>query len=726
MNYLERSVLTSLDPSMNAENPVGGEANAQASEPAPQKSAPSPIASCSSSTRGASSSGTVDLRPHMGRKQAWDAWRPGPYGAPTPPSMEKRLAEESALEMAAMMGHGRQDGRARKIRPRRTVDVGGSMSRWTLMRSLKTCPDEHYFIRPCIDHLIEFLPPQAYSTNPSTSILTKYVHTSTNKIRCPINIVRFTPDARRVLTGATSGEFTLWNALTFNFETILQAHDTAVRGLDWSKSGAWLVSGDNNGIIKYFQPNMNNLQMFEGHKDSIRDISFSPNDSRFASCGDDGVIKLWGFEERREERSFTGHGWDVKCVKWHPTKGLICSGGKDSLVKFWDPRIGKCLATLHGHKNSVQACAWNPNGHSVATASRDQLIKVFDIRMMKELANLRGHKKEVCSLAWHPIHHDLLTSGGSDGSIFYWCLPDSNPIDSLDYAHDSNVWSLDYHPLGHTLVSGSNDHTTRFWSRGRPGVKIANDRFHVGKERAREMGVKDEEEQVDDFFVPGLSNQFSHATVGSFFGGGTFGQPPMKDRNMPDQMEPQMQLPPAFPGGGFGGNGPLGPVGMGLPVLPRPVDTVGMGGGQDMASIPGFGRAVDTSDNSLPGLALNVNQINHPPQGSGWRRGPLPSQEAAMGRDLGGFGADVGHQQPGKNRWRGNKGNHNHHRQHQNRWSSNLQNNHPIPQQQHHGHHHHHLGGPLSAGPGPAHNNNMLIDEFGREIPNQSPNHKFK
>lgn len=133
MNYLERSVLTSFNPSMNAEQPVGGEANAQAVEPAHQKSAPSPIASCSSSTRGASSSGTVDLRPHMGRKQAWDAWRPGPYGAPTPPSMEKRLAEESALEMAAMMGHGRQDGRARKIRPRRTVDVGGSMSRWTLV-----------------------------------------------------------------------------------------------------------------------------------------------------------------------------------------------------------------------------------------------------------------------------------------------------------------------------------------------------------------------------------------------------------------------------------------------------------------------------------------------------------------------------------------------------------------------------------------------------------------
>jgi hypothetical protein len=46
------------------------------------------------------------------------------------------------------------------------------------------------FDNSCLETLHQFLPPQAYSTNPSTSIMTKYVHTSTNKIRCPINIVR--------------------------------------------------------------------------------------------------------------------------------------------------------------------------------------------------------------------------------------------------------------------------------------------------------------------------------------------------------------------------------------------------------------------------------------------------------------------------------------------------------------------------------------------------------
>lgn len=58
--------------------------------------------------------------------------------------------------------------------------------------------------------------------NPSNAVTTKFVKTATNKMRCPIFTLAWTPEGRRLVTGASSGEFTLWNGLTFNFETILQ------------------------------------------------------------------------------------------------------------------------------------------------------------------------------------------------------------------------------------------------------------------------------------------------------------------------------------------------------------------------------------------------------------------------------------------------------------------------------------------------------------------------
>lgn len=177
------------------------------------------------------------------------------------------------------------------------------------------------------------------------------------------------------------------------------------------------MSADSSGTIKYFQNNMNNLQAFTGHAgESIRDLSFAPNDARFVTGADDSSIKIWSFEEMREEKTLTGHGWDVKCVKWHPVMGLLASGSKDNLLKFWDPRSGKQLTTLqvlrtfvfdlthltvqcsrHNHKNTIQSLQWNPDGNTLATASRDSFVRVFDIRMMREMALFKGHKKEACS-----------------------------------------------------------------------------------------------------------------------------------------------------------------------------------------------------------------------------------------------------------------------------------------------------------------------------------------
>jgi polyadenylation factor subunit 2 len=77
------------------------------------------------------------------------------------------------------------------------------------------------------------------------------------------------------LTGSSSGEFTLWNGMMFNFETILQAHDDAVRCLKWSENGDWLLSGDSTGIIKYWQSNMNNVKVLDAHRDSaVRDLAY--------------------------------------------------------------------------------------------------------------------------------------------------------------------------------------------------------------------------------------------------------------------------------------------------------------------------------------------------------------------------------------------------------------------------------------------------------------------
>ena len=313
----------------------------------------------------------------------------------------------------------------------------------------------------------------------------------------------------------------------------------------WSHSHDWLISGGQKGDVKYWRPNFNNVETVDdAHHDAVRDLAWCPSDTKFLSASDDTTLKIFDFTARACDTVLSGHNWDVKSCDWHPTKGLLVSGSKDHQVKFWDPRTGRCLTTLHSHKNTVTTTAFSRvNNNLLATSSRDQTARVFDLRMMRDICILRGHEKPISSLTWHPIHSSLISTGSEDGSLYHYLLDEPNlpaghvptiaPYDSTDpvntpaqiihpahriqFAHSATIWSLDWHPLGHILASGSKDNFTRFWSRARPGeTSYMKDRFHIGEEAAeaqewsrgfgrRQMREEEEQELQDE--AEGLVDQ---------------------------------------------------------------------------------------------------------------------------------------------------------------------------------------------------------------------------
>ena len=221
--------------------------------------------------------------------------------------------------------------------------------------------------------------------------------------------------------------------------------------------------------MKYWQPNMNNVKATQAHKEPVRGLAFSCTDLKFCSCSDDTTIKVWDFARCQQEHVLAGHGGDVKAVDWHPQKALLASASKDTLVKLWDAKNAQVVASLHGHKNMVTCAKWNANGNWLLTASKDQTCKVFDLRMLREFATFHGHNRDVTSVDWHPFHEELFVSGGFDGSILFWLVGQEGPQAEIRNGHEAAVWSLAWHPMGHVLCSGSNDNTTKFWSRLKPG-----------------------------------------------------------------------------------------------------------------------------------------------------------------------------------------------------------------------------------------------------------------
>lgn len=529
--------------------------------------------------------------------------------------------------------------------------------------------------RPVASYIANMLPPIARKARPADSIPAKHLHTAFNKVRHHVTAVKWTPEGRRLLTGSTSGEFTLWNGTGFNFETIMQAHDNAIQCVEYSHNDEFLISGDVDGIVKYWQTNFNNIQEIHAHQDKIRDMSFAPTDTKFATASDDQTVKIFDFNTGVEQTTLTGHGWDVKSVDWHPTKGLLVSSGKDHQVKLWDPRNGRALTSLMGHKNTVHMVRWEPsNGVLLASCARDS-VRVFDIRMMRDVFLLKGHEKDVNSLVWHPFHSSLLTTGGSSGGMHHYLLDEQNnaqhgapstlsPYDSknpteapaqsiwpahvLQAAHDWSIWSMDWHPMGHILASGSNDKATRFWTRPRPGEdSYMKDKYHIGQDEAEKQGTfnkktaceeeeaeeDDDEDAIDDqtqqSSLPGLISRsklpgLGAAAVPAF-------APPFPGHG-PQPVQAPSFMPPAAPSPEelaalyqrFGGQ--LPPPGQ----FPPPLASF-QPQGMPLGFAPPQGYPPSFGD-GLPGMG----QPPAPPSRDGGvrKRGPLPDQAEALKQEM--------------------------------------------------------------------------------------------
>ena len=193
--------------------------------------------------------------------------------------------------------------------------------------------------------------PLTLASRSHTSACTLFCHACVNKSRCPINVVRWTKDGRRLLTGSHLGEFTLWSANNgFLYEKLMTAHDSAVRTMTWSHSGEWMVSGDARGVVKYWNTSLMLSKEIKLHTSSVRGSAFAPSDAKFATCSDDLDIKVVDFATAKEEMVLKGHGWDVKAIAWHPQKRSSSRAQRTTTASCGRPARGKKYAQCLGTK----------------------------------------------------------------------------------------------------------------------------------------------------------------------------------------------------------------------------------------------------------------------------------------------------------------------------------------------------------------------------------------
>ncbi|PYI28210.1 WD domain protein [Aspergillus indologenus CBS 114.80] len=114
---------------------------------------------------------------------------------------------------------------------------------------------------------------------------------------------------------------------------------------------------------------------------------------------------------------------------------------------------------IPGHRTDIRSVALSSDDRMLASASNGSL-KIWNVRTQSCLRTLEcGYA--LCS-AFLP-GDKIVVVGNKDGQLEVFDIASSTLLDTIK-AHDGPVWSLQVHPDGKSLVSGSADKSAKFWS----------------------------------------------------------------------------------------------------------------------------------------------------------------------------------------------------------------------------------------------------------------------
>jgi WD40 repeat protein len=251
-----------------------------------------------------------------------------------------------------------------------------------------------------------------------------------------------------------------------------EGHKDIVNSIFFSPDGRYVLSGSNDKTLKLWNViTAECLRTFEGHEGRVNSVCCSPDGRYVLSGSDDETIKLWDVATGQHIRTFKGHKGEVKIVCFSPDGSKVLSGSRDGTLKLWNMRTGVCLKTLEKHEGGVVSACFNPNGKYILSGGGDKKLKIWDIGTGEHIITFGQHSDIVLSVCFSPDGNYALSASGGDteelfdvvpGELLLWDVLTGRLIKEFK-GHGDVVSSACFSPNGRFVLSGSYDKTTKLW-----------------------------------------------------------------------------------------------------------------------------------------------------------------------------------------------------------------------------------------------------------------------
>jgi hypothetical protein len=214
--------------------------------------------------------------------------------------------------------------------------------------------------------------------------------------------------------------------------------------------------------------------IFRHHQQTVRTLTWAPDESMVGSGGNDGIAFLWNVDGT-VRRALQFHA-PLRALAWSPD-GAQLVAGSSNIVSFFDAQTGSHLAENAGqHTASVTSLGWTETQGSASlalSAGADTRAVVWNGQSHQPQGMFRQHTSAIEALA---VLATTVATASLGGVARVWSATSGLSLHGYYSASQQSLRAIAFSSRG-LLATGSDDGVVHLWSDGRLCTQQVQDTF---------------------------------------------------------------------------------------------------------------------------------------------------------------------------------------------------------------------------------------------------------
>lgn len=243
-----------------------------------------------------------------------------------------------------------------------------------------------------------------------------------------VKALALSSDGKTLLSGSQDTTMKVWNLTTGQELFPAQGHKKDISALFSSSDGRYLLScGVDQSAKMWRVKDGKEMLSMRGDYESGA-VAFSASNT-YAAVGYFKEIWLWNLVTGEKIHKFEGHKNSVRWLYFTPEEDILYSSGWDGSIIRWDVKTGKILQEVVT-ENGIDCVALLASQNLLALGNWQGDVYLYEFSTLRKIHQFTAHTAMIFNLYFSEDGLELLTVG-EEGQIKIWSTQDWKLLSTL-------------------------------------------------------------------------------------------------------------------------------------------------------------------------------------------------------------------------------------------------------------------------------------------------------